>query len=193
MDYIREIKEIVAEQAYEQLKHNLDKVNTKELGEVVDMIKDMAEAEYYCSVVEAMEEADEEAEKVRYYTPYYADMKKHHVEPDWDDQHMYMSGRRMYADYRDPKHHIPYYDYDEPVARDMREGRSPLTRRMYMESKEHHQGKEVQLRELEKYMGELSQDITEMIADATPEEKTMLHKKLAALTNKIELLKSENV
>ena len=59
---------------------------------------------------------------------------------------------------------------------------------MYMEAKEQHQGKEVQLKELEKYMGELSQDVTEMIADATPEEKQMLHKKLAALTNKIELL-----
>lgn len=179
MDYIKEIKEIVAEQAYEQLKHNMDKVDTKELGEVIDMIKDTAEACYYCSVVKAMEEADEEAKR-NYYTPYYPDMKKHRVEPDWDD--------RMYADYRDPKHHIPYYDYNEPVARDLREGRSPMTRRMYMEAKEQHQGKEVQLQELEKYMGELSQDVTEMIADASTEEKQMLHKKLASLTNKIELL-----
>jgi len=100
------------------------------------------------------------------------------------DDWTHKTGGRMYhEDY-------PYYDYMEPVARDIREGRSPLTRRMYMEAKEQHQGKQIQLQELEKYMGELSQDITEMIADATPEEKAILHKKLAALTNKVELLNS---
>lgn len=220
MDYIKEIKEIVAEQAYEQLKHNLDKVDTKELGEVIDMIKDTAEAAYYCSVVEAMEKAEEEAKEngqTVYYTerylPYY---------PRYTDGRMYTDGRRYtddnydrrYAEGRDSGrnnggnssryHDVPYYDYDEPVMRDMaarrimirdnREGRSPQTRRMYMEAKEQHQGKEVQIQELEKYMGELSQDITEMITDATLEEKQMLHKKLAALTNKIELLnKSQGV
>ena len=220
MDYIKEIKEIVAEQAYEQLKHNLDKVDTKELGEVIDMIKDTAEAAYYCSVVEAMEKAEEEAKEngqTVYYTerylPYY---------PRYMDGRMYTDGRRYaddnygrrYAEGGDSGrsnggnssryHDVPYYDYDEPIMRDMaarrtmicdnREGRSPQTRRMYMEAKEQHQGKEIQIQELEKYMGELSQDITEMITDATPEEKQMLHKKLAALTNKIELLnKSQGV
>ena len=220
MDYIKEIKEIVAEQAYEQLKHNLDKVDTKELGEVIDMIKDTAEACYYTSVVEAMEKAEEEAKEngqTVYYTerylPYY---------PRYTDDRLYTDGHRRVDDNSDRRyaeggnsgrnngnnssryHDVPYYDYDEPVMRDMaarrimirdnREGRSPQTRRMYMEAKEQHQGKEVQIQELEKYMGELSQDITEMITDATPEEKQMLHKKLAALTNKIELLnKSQGV
>lgn len=209
MDYIKEIKEIVAEQAYEQLKHNLDKVDTKELGEVVDMIKDTAEACYYCSVVEAMEEAKEEAEKrgeVVYYTerylPYYTD-KMYADERSMDstnhDGMRYASRRRMsngqYAPERDGRMYteMPYYDFMEPVARDLREGRSPRTRRMYMEAKEQHQGKQVQLQDLEKYMGELSQDVTEMIADASPEEKNMLHKKLAALTNKIEMLNASGV
>lgn len=229
MDYIKEIKEIVAEQAYEQLKHNLDKVDTKELGEVIDMIKDTAEAAYYCSVVEAMEKAEEEAKEngnTVYYTerylPYYP---VRYLDWDRNDKERYMDDKygRMYADtrsmnsndqggtryatdrrrsdgrytadrdgdgrYNENRYHdMPYYDFMEPVARDLREGRSPRTRRMYMEAKQQHQGKEVQLQELEKYMGELSQDVTEMIADATLEEKQMLHKKLAALTNKIELL-----
>ena len=185
MEYVKEIMDIVAEQAYEQLKHNLEHVNTKELGEVVDMIKDCSEACYYCSVVDAMEEANKEEEKRRYYVPH-ADWTS--MTPlDHDDWEHHTSGR-MYYDYREPSHHIPYHDFNEPVARDLREGRSPLTRRMYMEAKTQHQGKQVQLQELEKYMGELSQDITEMIADASPEEKQMLHKKLAALTNKVELL-----
>ena len=33
---------------------NLQTVDTKELGEAVDMIKDMEEVMYYCTIVEAM-------------------------------------------------------------------------------------------------------------------------------------------
>lgn len=37
----------------------LENVNADEMGEVVDMLKDLAEAKYYCSVVMAMEEPEE--------------------------------------------------------------------------------------------------------------------------------------
>lgn len=40
--------------------HHLDKVNTKELGEVIDMIKDLSEAIYYCTITEAMKSDEEE-------------------------------------------------------------------------------------------------------------------------------------
>ena len=36
----------------------LEAVNAEEMGEVVDMVKDLAEAKYYCSVVHAMQETD---------------------------------------------------------------------------------------------------------------------------------------
>lgn len=70
-------------------------------------------------------------------------------------------------------------------VRDYREGKSPITRRNYMESKELHHDKAKQMQELEKYMSELSQDITEMISDASPEEKTTLSQKLMALSQKV--------
>jgi hypothetical protein len=38
----------------------LKKANAKELGEVVDMIKDLEEAMYYCSIIKAMEKSEEE-------------------------------------------------------------------------------------------------------------------------------------
>ena len=41
------------------------------------------------------------------------------------------------------------------------------------------------MKELNKYMKELSEDITEMISDATPEQKTVLKQKLIALSDKI--------
>lgn len=75
--------------------------------------------------------------------------------------------------------------------RDGREGRSGMSRRNYMETKEMHadnspESKQKKMRELEKYMGELSTDLTEMIAGASNEEKTMLKTKLQTLTQKIQ-------
>jgi hypothetical protein len=69
--------------------------------------------------------------------------------------------------------------------RDNREGRSPMKRRAYIESKEMHQDKATQMKGLEDYMSELSQDISEMIQMSSPEEKAVLQKKLSALSSKI--------
>ena len=41
-------------------------------------------------------------------------------------------------------------------------------------------------KDLEKYLQELATDISEIITTATTEEKQMLHRKLAALTTKVE-------
>lgn len=75
--------------------------------------------------------------------------------------------------------------------RDSREGRSGMSRRAYMETKELHsdnsiESKQAKMKDLEKYMGELSSDLTEMIAGASNEEKTMLKTKLQTLTQKIQ-------
>ena len=74
--------------------------------------------------------------------------------------------------------------------RDGREGRSGASRRSYIETKEmqpdnSQESKQAKMKELEKYMGELSGDITEMIAGASNEEKTMLKAKLQTLMQKI--------
>ena len=45
---------------------DLKKVNAKELGEVVDMIKDLEEAMYYCSIIEAMDKTNEEKENYKH-------------------------------------------------------------------------------------------------------------------------------
>jgi hypothetical protein len=51
------------------------------------------------------------------------------------------------------------------------EGKSPISRKAYMESKAMHKDKAAQMQELEKYAQELTTDLVEMIEDATPEEK----------------------
>ena len=73
--------------------------------------------------------------------------------------------------------------------RDSREGSSGMSRMSYMESKEMHKAdtpadKQYKMKELEKYMGELSKDITEMIADSSQEEKNLLKTKMQTLLQK---------
>ena len=153
---LKEIKEIILCAVEEQVEC-LSEVNTKELGEAIDMIKDLEEAIYYATVTEAMNKPGKEWE-----------MKK-------SDHHQNIDNDRMY--------------YDEPIWRDEYGGRSPMSRKMYMEAKHMNKDKATQLRELEKYMQELSQDITEMIADASPEEKQYLEKKITALASKIGQMK----
>jgi hypothetical protein len=41
------------------------------------------------------------------------------------------------------------------------------------------------MQELEKYAQELASDVTDMIRDASPEEKTMLQQKIQTLASKI--------
>lgn len=62
------------------------------------------------------------------------------------------------------------------------------SKKMYMEAKSAND-KTTQLRELEKYMQELTSDIVEMIQDSSPEEKQYLEKKIAALGAKIGQMK----
>lgn len=75
--------------------------------------------------------------------------------------------------------------------RDHREGKSGQSRRTYMETKEIHKGntpqdKQEKMKSLESYMKELAEDVTEMVEDASNEEKTMLKAKLQTLVQKIQ-------
>jgi hypothetical protein len=71
-------------------------------------------------------------------------------------------------------------------GRDNREGRSGMSRRGYMEAKEMGKDKGEKMKELENYMKELSSDVTEMIGDASQEEKAMLKSKMQTLLQKIQ-------
>ena len=56
MERLKDMKRALVNCAESQINGNLANVNAKELGEVIDMIKDLEEAMYYCSIVKAMEE-----------------------------------------------------------------------------------------------------------------------------------------
>ena len=158
--------------------NDLSSANAEELGEAVDMIKDLEETIYYCTVVKAMEEKDDKENKeIMYYPVMYTN------NGDWNKY--YPSNSRMYYNSYDRGMRDYENVYPRNVMKDYREGRSGEYRRTYMESKEMHEGKEKQMHELEKYLQELSGDMMEMINDATPEEKQILSQKLQTLAEKV--------
>lgn len=184
---------------------DLKNVNAEQLGEAVDMIKDLSQAIYYCTITEAMEEKEKgqtPINNINYYTsttPAVMRMTpEYYRERERNDGYMYypsngymyyqgdgnsnsggnrMGGRGNSSSY-----------YTEPsygMMRDPREGRAAIRRRMYMQGKEMHKDPKSQLNELEAYLQELSTDITEMIKDASPEEKATLHQKMTILADKL--------
>lgn len=58
MERLKEIEKCLVSQIQSQCG-DLRKVDTKEMGEVIDMIKDLEEAMYYCSIIEAMEKGSD--------------------------------------------------------------------------------------------------------------------------------------
>ena len=85
----------------------------------------------------------------------------------------------------EPKYYREYEYPKDITRRDPKEGRSPVSRKMYMESKELHHDQSKKMQELETYVQELTSDLIEMIADATPEEKQLLKTKISTLSTKI--------
>ena len=59
MEQLKNMKENLVSIIQAQMG-NLQDTDTKELGEAIDMVKDLSEAIYYCSIVKAMEEKEEE-------------------------------------------------------------------------------------------------------------------------------------
>ena len=161
MKRLYHIKETLLDEIQSQLGH-LDCVDTKELGEAIDMIKDLEEAIYYCTITKAMN-GDAGYER-------------------WEEKSkMYYGGPK--EDNEKPWHASREYPME---MRDGKEGRSPQTRRMYMDSKEMHHDKTTQIQNLEQYMKELSSDVVEMIQGSSPEEKQLLKSKLTTLISKID-------
>ena len=224
---IHSIIERLSECVKSEVDKGIDQVDTKEMGEVADIIKDLCEAEYYAKISKAMEEA-EYGEDYDYMGAYDEHERKGYRGQRRDSRGRYMS-RRSYTepmmmhddmrekDYMDGR---MYYGgstggntsnmggsssgmsggssntgsrgYSEGgqtssrMQRDDREGRSGMMRRGYMEAKEQNKDKSEKMRELEAYTKELAEDVTEMVAGMSPEEKALMKNKMQTLMTKIQ-------
>ena len=213
MENLKKMKEGLIGVAEGQVYGNIEQVNAKELGEVMDMIKDLSEALYYCTITESMEKQayEEQHGQPMYYEqmgmpePRYMERMPRMMYADGNSSNMsgrssggnnargggsrgyqdgmirrYDDGQTSYSMYHEP---MPY-GYREAMMRDPREGKSGERRKMYMEGKGY-KDKMKQMQDLESYLQELAQDMTEMIQDASPEEKTLMQSKLSTLAAKM--------
>lgn len=148
IEKLKSIQECLASAAEAQI-YDLENVDAQELGEVIDIIKDIEETIYYCTVTKAMKEGIEKSYEsdVMYYD------ERYNGHP-WREKDITkeMEGNATYAGKEHP--HVP---------EDNREGKSYRSRKMYMEAKETKQDKTMQMKELEKYAQELTSDVVEML------------------------------
>ena len=222
--HIHEVIEKIADCAKTEVCKGMESLDTKEMSEVAEILNELCEAEYFCTLTKAMKESEygEEydmngpMEERRYYRGRARDsMGRFKSRRGYDEM---MDYQEMYPmeHYRDMdrEHGRMYYSSGggsgssggnsmsgsmgsgtrnyggDSGMRDYREGRSGQSRRSYMETKEARPGnstedKQVKAKELEKYMTELCSDITEMLAGASAEEKTVLKTKMQTLLSKI--------
>lgn len=204
---IHEMVECLTEKALQELNRGVETVDTEEFSKVIDSIKDLSEAEYYAKISKAMDDSDQD-EVMEMFERYGDGGRRFYDHYRYADGRFAPKGRGIYRrGYEEP----PYYhmtpemyhrDMDRDMGRmyytetsssgmrDSREGRSGMSRRAYMENKELHKAntpadKEAKVRDLNTYMTELATDMSEIINDATPEEKSVLKSKLSALVTKI--------
>lgn len=204
--------EKLAECAEKQFDNGIESVDTAEMGQVTDMLKDLAEAMYYRTLTKAMDDSDPEEimemfERYgdggrRYYDHYrYADgrfapkgrgtYRRGYDEPPY--YHMTPEMYRSMENYRDIDRRDGRMYYTEPSMNSgvHTESRYDMAKRNYTESKELHRGntpedKEQKMKELEKYLREIGSDIAELISDASTEEKNLLKNRMQVIMQKIQ-------
>lgn len=213
MSHIEEIKsmmECLVGKAKGQLEGNIENVDAHEMGEVIDMIKDLAEAKYYCKIFDEMEDAEEESEMMdkvsrlstedgmRYYNG------NRYANGRYAPSRSMSMGRRNYNEYMNyPEVYDPMNDFSRNKGRlyyndsnysngnvignrQQMESRYDRARRNYTEMKSSNpDDKSKNMENLEKYMNELSSDMTELIGNMTADEKSTMRQKLTTLANRI--------
>jgi cytosine/adenosine deaminase-related metal-dependent hydrolase len=115
---LKTIKEHLVQQVENQMS-NLECVDAHELGEVIDMIKDLNEAMYYHSVVEAMEhketQEDEERELIRILERKGMPEDTHFdysPTPLEEHKHEYMKAREHHMDKETQMEHLEGYIHE---------------------------------------------------------------------------------
>lgn len=122
----------------------------------------------------------------------------------YDEPPYYHMNPSMYKEhtpeyYRDMDRESGRLYFSEPIENtmnignmhDKKDGRSWKSRRGYMDSKELHKSntpedKQAKMRELENYAKELTEDVVDMVADMSAEEKNLLKTKMQTLIQKIQ-------
>lgn len=205
---MHEMIEKLSEAAECEFGKGIENVDTCEMDKVVDMIKDLSEAMYYRTLTKAMQESDTE-EIMEMFDKYGDDGKRYYDMWRYKSGRFAPKGRGTRRGYEEPpyyhmnpdmyKEHTPEYYRDmdresgrlyfsEPITM---ESRYDKAKRMYTETKAKHntgsvEDKQLTLKEGEKMLNVIIDELMEMVNDATPEMKNMIKTKGMAAMQKIQ-------
>ena len=191
---------------------NIEGQHLEELEKWTEIAKNIVCYDKDYNIVEAMKEAEnddnmraiemyEDYPEIRYYDNYryktsgrFAPKGKGSYMPrrGYDEPPYYHMNPDMYREhtpeyYRDMDRESGRLYFSEPITM---ESRYDKAKRGYEESKMTHkentpESKQAKMKDLEMYLKELSEDVTQLLADATPEERSMVKNKMQVLTQKI--------
>ena len=191
---------------------NIEGQHLEELEKWTEIAKNIVCYDKDYKIVEAMDEAEnddnmraiemyEDYPERRYYDNYrykasgrFAPKGKGSYMPrrGYDEPPYYHMNPDMYREhtpeyYRDMDRENGRLYFSEPITM---ESRYDKAKRGYEESKMTHkentpESKQAKMKDLEMYLKELSEDVTQLLADATPEERSMVKNKMQVLTQKI--------
>lgn len=215
--HIHETLERLSEIACVEASKNVECINTCELGAVIDMVKDLSEAEYYSIISKEMKEYKEEEEaEEKYMLKSFKEEYGEHDGKRYYDMWRYKSGRfapkgrgtrrgydeppyyhmtpEMYRDMeydrdmdRDSKHKMYY---TEPMMDSIKtESRYDHAKRMYTESKEMHKANTQQDKEAK--MKELEKYMKELSTDITDLMAGMTPEEMSMAKSKLSTLVSK--
>lgn len=199
--------EKLSECAKSEMESGIENVDTCEMGKVVDMMKDLSEAMYYRTLTKAMDESNFE-ETLEMFERY-GDGRRFYDKYRYADGRFAPKGRGTYRrGYDEPYYHMTpemYREHDPEWYRDMdrKDGKmyytEPITmesrydkaKRMYTETKAKHnsgsvEDKQLTLKEGEKMLNVIIDELMEMVSDATPEMKNMIKTKGMSAMQKIQ-------
>ena len=188
---------------------NIEGQHLEELEKWTEIAKNIVCYDKDYNIVEAMKEAEsednmraiemyEDYPERRYYDHYryangrFAPKGKGTYRRGYEEPPYYHMNSDMYREhtpeyYRDMDRMDGKMSYTEPITM---ESRYDKAKRGYEESKMTHkentpESKQAKMKDLEMYLKELSEDVTQLLADATPEERSMVKNKMQVLTQKI--------
>lgn len=181
---------------------NFEGQNLDDLKDFTEIVKNIACFDKDYRIVEAMEKSEDNDDIMRMLEQY-----EDYPERRFYDHYRYADGRfapKGRGIYRRGYEEPPYWHMTPEMYRDMdkengrmyytepmyTESRYEIAKRAYTESKELHKGnepqdKEAKMRELEKYMKEMSDDLLNLMKGMSQEEMNMAKSKLSVLVSKM--------
>ena len=166
-----------------ELSKDKSQVDAKELGEVVDAIKDIKMAIYYATITEAMEKPENE----------YGRDYDENGRLFYNGNGRGMRGRRYYEE----PYEMDMTEYKTKTPQEMRDMDKKMGRMYYTEPrtngmhlKRYYEHKNMgddnmKLKSLEDDLKEISEELTNVVGDMNNSEKTMLKTKLQTIAQRL--------